>query len=334
MDRDWDALIVGGGFAGLSAAIYLTRNHTATLVVDSGHSMAVWEPAVQNYLGFPEAISGSALLERGRMQAARFGAEFVQDEVLSARVANGSGSGSSARSNSAGSHSAGSHSDGFEVLGQIGRYRARRLLIATGLTHLPPEIPGVRECLGKSLFFCKDCDAFRAQGGRLVIIGRNNEAAEYALAMLRFSPHVSIALNGQSPHWDATHQAWLEEYAISVRQERIVEVQHDDGQLRALGFESGGWLAVDFAFTTRGDVYHTRLAKSVGAALDEAGEIIVDRHMRASVPGLYAAGCVTPANCQMVIAAGQGAIAGQAINRDLFEESLRTHSLLGSEVKR
>jgi len=307
--KSCDVMVIGAGFAGLSAAIYLSRNHTDTLVADSGHSMALWEPAVQNYLGFPEGISGIALLERGRIQAARFGTQFVQDEISSARVRTDSG---------------------FDAIGRAGRYRARRLLIATGLTHLPPEIPGVRECLGKSLFFCKDCDAFRAQGGRLAIIGRNSEAVEYALAMLRFSPQVTVVLNGKTPRWDAGHQAWLEEYAIPVRTERILDVQHDNGQLRALGFESRDRLPVDFAFTTRGDVYHNDLAKSLGATLDKDGEIAVDEHMRTSVPGLYAAGCVTPANCQMIIAAGQGATAGQAINRDLFEESLHRHALLAA----
>jgi thioredoxin reductase (NADPH) len=316
LDRCWEAIVIGAGFAGLSAAIYLTRNHTTTLVIDSGRSMAVWEPVVQNYLGFPESIAGVALLERGRMQAARFGAEFVHDEILEARTT-------------------GSVMDGrpdepcFALTGRTGRYRAKRLLLATGLTHLPPEIPGVRACLGKSLFFCKDCDAFRAQGGQVVIIGRNNEAVEYALAMLRFSSAVTIALNGKDPRWDARHQEWLTEYGVPVHPERIVEVEHDDGQLRMLGFHNRPGLAADFVFTTRGDVYHTELAESLGARLSQDGEIVVDEHMKTSVPGLYAAGCVTSANCQMIIAAGQGATAAQAINRDLFEQSLATGTLLG-----
>ena len=69
------------------------------------------------------------------------------------------------------------------------------MLIATGLTHLPPDVPDVKECLGKSLFFCKDCDAYRLQGQRVVIIGRNNEAADYALGMLLFTPSVTLVTN-------------------------------------------------------------------------------------------------------------------------------------------
>jgi thioredoxin reductase (NADPH) len=177
------------------------------------------------------------------------------------------------------------------------------------------------------LFFCKDCDAFRVQGKRIAIIGRNNEAADYALAMLLFSPSVMIATNGQEPTWDSDRAGWLKEYQVLIRQDQICMVEHDKGHLRDLTFEQGDPMKLDAAFTTRGDVYHNELAEQLGASIDMEGDIIVDAYLKTSVAGLYAAGCVTAANCQMIIAAGQGAIAGQAINRDLFEESLGRHTL-------
>ena len=93
-------------------------------------------------------------------------------------------------------------------------------------------------------------------------------------------------------------------------------------------------MRVDALFTTRGDIFHNKLARTMGAKTNAAGEVQVDDQLRTSVPGLFAAGCVTPANCQMIIAAGQGATAAQAINRDLFEESLATHCLDGSRQDR
>ena len=247
--------------------------------------MAKWEPDVQNYLGFPDGIDGSELLKRGHTQVARFHVEVLEDEIQTLHK----------------------KTNTFEVHGQQATYQTQRLLIATGLTHLPPDIPGVNECLGKSLFFCKDCDAYRMQGQRLVIIGANNEAVDYALAMLVFSPYVTIATNGQTPAWNADHAAWLREYQVPVRQERIRLVEHEGGQLRMLVFAQGDPMQLDAAFTTRGDVYHNKLAEQVGASIDTEGEIVVDASLRTSVPGLYAAGCVTAANCQMIIAAGQGA---------------------------
>src|SRR5688572_30474406 len=84
MDAEvWDAIVIGGGIAGLSAALYLGRANRKVIVIDSGKSIAVWEPEVQNYLGFPEGIPGQELLDRGVAQAEKYGARIVHDEVVS-----------------------------------------------------------------------------------------------------------------------------------------------------------------------------------------------------------------------------------------------------------
>jgi thioredoxin reductase (NADPH) len=300
-----DVIVVGGGIAGLSAAIYLGRAQRDVVVIDSGHSMAKWEPVVQNYLGFPKGVGGEELLKNGRAQAERYEAGFIQDEIKSV----------SARKSI------------FVLKGKRKTYRTKRLLIATGIFHLPPEIPGVKQCLGHSMFFCKDCDGYRVRGKRIAIIGGNNETVEYALAMLDYSPCVIIATNGKRAVWDKQHARWVEEYEIPVARKRISDVDHRKRKIRALKFTSGPTVKIDYLFTTRGDIFHNQLAKKLGAKIDPDGQIKVDQCMRTTVPRLYAAGCVTPANCQMIIAAGQGAAAAQAINRDLFEDSLASHSL-------
>ena len=305
MTGEREVIIIGGGLAGLSTALYLGRSKRDTLLIHSGRSMAKWEVQVQNYLGFPDGIAGIDLLNRGMEQAIKFEVELAEDEVQSVMM----------------------NGETFHIQGRQGSYNAKRVLIATGLTHLPPDVPGVKECLGKSLFFCKDCDAYRLQGQRVVIIGRNNEAVDYALGMLLFTPSVTLATNRRQALWDKDHAGWLEEYRIPVRQEGILALEHEDGRLRTLMFASGEPAQVDAIFTTRGDVPHSVLATGIGALVDSEGQITVDDGMRTNVPGLYAAGCVTLANCQMIIAAGQGATAAQAINRDLFEENLQRHTL-------
>jgi thioredoxin reductase (NADPH) len=304
-DNTWEVLVVGGGLAGLSAAVYLGRALRRTLVVDSGKSLARWEPEVQNYLGFPAGIDGRELLELGRRHALQYRAVLMNDEITEAI-----------------------HADGlFCLKGKTDSYQAHRVLLATGLFHLPPEIPGVNECIGHSMFFCKDCDGYRVQGRRVAVIGRNNEAVEYALSMLVYSACVVIATNGQSPAWDEPHRTWVKEYEIPVFDQPVTEVQHHNGCMQSICFPGGLRVELDCVFTTRGDVFHNRLAHQLGARLDDDGQVMVNEKFRTTVPGLYAAGCVTPANCQMIIAAGDGAAAAQAINRDLFEESLRNHKL-------
>ncbi|MEY2526835.1 MAG: thioredoxin reductase [Verrucomicrobiota bacterium] len=300
-----EVVVIGGGIAGLSAGIYLGRAQRATLVIDSGHSMAKWEPSVENYLGFPKGVDGEDLLKYGRKQAERYEVEFAEDEIEDVDLAK----------------------ETFVLRGKKATYRADRLLLATGIYHIPPDIPGVKECLGHSMFFCKDCDGYRVRGKRIAICGANNEAVEYGLGMLHYSPCVIVATNGEPIHWDKQHAAWLKEYEIPVETERIADVEHRRHKILALVFAGGRKVKIDYIFTTRGDIFHTGLAEKLGAKLDRDGQIEVDSCMRTSVPKLYAAGCVTPANCQIVIAAGQGAAAAQAINRDLFEESLKTHNL-------
>ena len=300
-----EVIVIGGGIAGLSAAIYLGRAQRDTLVIDSGHSMAKWEPVVENYLGFPRGVGGEELLRNGWAQAKRQKVRFACDEIKNVAA----------------------EKSVFVLKGKKKTYRAKRLLLATGIFHRPPEIPGVKECLGHSMFFCKDCDGYRVRGKRIAIVGANNEAVEYALGMLDYSACVIVVTNGKRPRWDRRHARWLEEYEIPVARKRIREVDQRKRKIRALGFASGRSVKIDYLFTTRGDIFHNQLAKKLGAKLDPDGQIKVDHCMRTTVPRLYAAGCVTPANCQMIIAAGQGAAAAQAINRDLFEESLASHSL-------
>ena len=304
--KPWDAVIIGGGIAGLSAAIYLARAKREILGIDAGKSLARWVPDIENYLGFPQGIAGEDLLLRGHEQAMHYGAEFVEDSVEELRRA---------------------PNNVFQAVGGKQVYEARRVLLATGIYHLPPDIPGVPECLGRSLFFCKDCDGCRCEGRRIGIFGWNDEAVEYALAMLLYSPCVFIFQNAHEAYWSARHERWLREYEIPVYPDKVVDVHHDDGNVRWLELDSGVRVELDALFTTRGDVYHNKLAQQVGAQTYESGEVRVNHRMQTTVRGLYAAGCVTPANCQMIIAAGDGATAALAINRSLFEEDLETHTL-------
>jgi thioredoxin reductase (NADPH) len=314
MDRTkpWDAIVIGGGIAGLSAAIYLGRAKRETLVIDSGKSLAHWVQDAENYLGFPDGISGEELLTRGRRQAEHYGAHILEDEIEELRHA---------------------PSQILHAVGQHDVYDGRRVLLTTGVFHVPPDIPGVRDCLGRSMFFCKDCDGLRCEGKRIGVFGWNNEAAEYALGMLLYSPCVFVFLNGRAPAWSARHEQWLHEYEIPVYPDSVIDVHHADGHVQWLELSSGVRVELDALFTTRGDVYHNKLARQIGAETDAEGVILVDQQMRTNVPGLSAAGCVTPANCQMIISAGDGATAAQAINRSLFEEDLETHSLHRYRVK-
>jgi thioredoxin reductase (NADPH) len=300
-----EVIIVGGGLAGLSAAIYLGRALRDVLIIDAGESLALWEPEIQNYLGFPDGISGRELLERSRAQAKKFGAESVSDEIVEA-----------------------SQTDHFfRLRGREKEYRCRKLLLATGVYHLPPKIPEADPCIGKSMFFCKDCDGYRIQEKRVAVLGANEMAVRYALGLLTYTNHVTLLTNGEKISWSPEQASRLREFCLPVIESKISHTRQKEGFIERLDFENGPSLHLDCLFTTRGDVFHNSLARQLGARLDTDGQVCVDPDMRTSVAGLYAAGCVTPANCQMIIAAGQGATAAQAINADLFDECLASGEL-------
>ena len=312
MERSTQVIIVGGGLAGLSAALYLARAKRQLLVVDSAKSMARWEPKVENYLGFPAGVSGSLLLERARRQVMRYGAKFQRDVIVSASNRNGR----------------------FALEGKKRSYSCDRLLLATGVFHIPPDLPGLTSCIGHSLFFCKDCDGFRMQGKRVAVYGWNNETVRYAIAMLSYAAKVCVLTDGRNPTWNRTHRRALREHCIPVFCHPVARVDRVGTQVRALHLRGGERRAIDALFTTRGDIVWNDLGKALGAELDKEGQIITDVDMRTSVRGLYAAGCVTPANCQMIIAAGQGATAAQAINSDFLDEALKTCSSKSNTRKR
>lgn len=300
-----DVGVIGGGLAGLSATIYLGRAQRSAFIVDEGRSMARWEPCVQNYLGFPKGISGAELLAHGLQQTKRYGTRRYKDRIEQVQTEAGA----------------------FVLTGRRRVYTCKKVLLATGIFHVPPDLPGVEPCLGHSMFFCKDCDGYRVHGKPVAIYGWTDEAVDYALAMLLYSPCVMLLTDGRKPRWSLKHSRWLLEYELPVYTGEIVRVRRRGSQLQGLETEDGHELGVRVLFTTRGDVYYNELARRLGAALDAAGEVKVDVDGRTSVRGVFAAGCVTPANCQMIIAAGQGATAAQAINRELHEESLASHRL-------
>jgi thioredoxin reductase (NADPH) len=298
MHTEAEIIIVGAGFAGLSAAIYLGRAQRDALVLDAGKSMGRWEPKVENYLGFPAGISGRGLLQRARRQAHRCRVRFKHDFISHALKQQGR----------------------FVLQGKAASYACRTLLLATGIFHVPPDLPGVKSCLGHSMFFCKDCDGVRVRGRRVAVYGWTNEAADYALAILAYTPQVTIVTDGRKIAWNQQHARWLEHHGIPARTEPIVGLRRSGSKLKALLLQDANNVPVDALFTTRGDIVFNSLARALGAKLDSEGQVVTDIAMRTRVPGLYAAGCVTTANCQMIIAAGQGAAAAQAINRELFRE--------------
>lgn len=277
-----DVAIVGGGPAGLTAAMYLRRFHRACLVFDSGESRARWIPESNNCPGFPGGISGVELLRRLRRQAAE--AEVPIEEARVDRIARDD------------------DGEGFVVHAGGRHWRARMVMIATGLRdRLPGDWAGEALACG-ALRLCPICDAFEASDGRIGVFGRGADIGSHARFLRTFSADVTaLPLDGADGGEDgATARSdgvqWLGGGRLDFDGERC-------------RFRSGTG-AAEF------DTVYSFLGFDTSVPIDgldvertHGGEILVDRHQLTATPGLYAIGDIVGGLNQISVAVGQAAAA-------------------------
>ena len=296
-----DALVIGGGPAGLSAAIYLARACRTVAVFDCGRpGRSDWAQINHNYLGFPDGISIVELCERGRRQAERFGVRFHDAEV----------------------HVLAAEDDGFRATGPDMSLGGRAVVLATGVSDRWPTFPGYEEFIGRSLHWCIVCDGFEMQGQRVIVAGNDASAAELALQMRGFAASVTLVTNSVTHDIPDAAARELAKADIAVVQDRIAGARaRDKGVIERVVLESGYELPVDHLFNARGATPNSGLARSVGVALSPDGYIAVDTEAKTNVPGVYAAGDVTRLfSHQVLTAAHEGATAACALDYFLYEQ--------------
>jgi thioredoxin reductase (NADPH) len=287
-----DCLVVGGGPAGLTAAIYLGRYRRLTTVIDDGASRAVKIPESHNYPGF-KGIGGRALLQRLQEQALQYGAVFEKGRVTSLHR----------------------QSDGVFVAryGQS-EIHARSVLLATGLVDECPDFDGLGEGVyHDAVRYCPICDGYEALDKRIGIIGPIKSAGSKALFLKTYSQTVSLfATDGDLS--GAESRSLTESGVVIV--ERPVRVEHE-GDGIVVTAASGARYTVDVLYPALGCNVRSELAINLGATCSESGNLMVDDHQRTAVPGLFAAGDVVTDLHQLTVAAGHAAIAATAMHNSL-----------------
>ncbi len=300
VDRQvYDSLVVGGGPAGLSAAIYLARFNRSVLVIDAGEGRSTSHETNENYLGFPDGIASRELRERGRRQAQRFGADFAEGCVTSLERAG----------------------DHLRAIADVCEVEARTVIMATGAVDVLPEIDGVEEYIGRSLYWCITCDGYKTIGKHVLVVGQTDDAAATALQFKNFTQTVSFVTNrppGESALSQRAHRN-LSEGCVPLYEGRIRSVVGESGQMREVRVEDGRRVDLDFMFSQQGSRPNGELAKHLGVRANAEGWIEVDEEQRTNVERVYAAGDVTrPFAHQVVSAAHEGAAAACAANYDLY----------------
>ena len=292
-----DALVVGGGPAGLTAAIYLGRYRRRFLVLDAGASRCAWIPRSHNHPGFPDGVNGVELLQRMRSQAERYGAVVTR----------------------AGVETLARDGDGFVAVDATGgRHRARFVLLATGVIDKEPGLPDLFETVRKGLLrYCPICDAYEITNKRVGLFGQGAHGVAEALFIRVYTPDLTLVTLGQPLDATEEQRRQLEGAGIRVEERPVTGVRSEDGALIHLGLADGTDLAFDSLYSALGTAPRNGLAVQLGATLSEDGRLCTDPHQETSVPGLYAAGDIVDNLNQISIAMGQAAVASTAIHNRL-----------------
>lgn len=275
----YDVIIIGGGPAGISAAIYAKRSNLDVLVLYYGESNLEQASKIDNYYGFADGISGKDLFNIGIGQAENLGIEVKKLEVLGIE----------------------NIGEKFNVKTEIENFDTKTVIIATGNRKVKPNIKGIKEFEGKGVSYCAICDAFFYRKKNVAVIGNGKYAVNEATELSYVADKVTILTNGlEKP-----------ECEFDVNSKKIKEITGEE-KVSKVEFEDGSKVTVDGVFVALGEAGASDFAKTLGI-IQEGDNIKTNEKMETNVPGIYACGNITGGLLQVCKAVYEGAEAGIAV---------------------
>lgn len=283
-------IIVGAGPAGISAALYAARANLDPLVINNGIGALEKAEKIENYYGLPHPVTGKELFENGIAQAKALGVRVLDAQVLGV-----------------------SGFDTFQVKTTEGDFESISVILATGSKRKKPGIPGLQEFEGKGVSYCAVCDAFFYRGKNVAVLGNSDFALHEAQTLLATAGSVTIYTDGMEPEFSTKSDLPVNTMKIQaiegaktvsgLRLEPEVSVQEN-------GENVSSFAAADGIFVAMGTAGSSEMARQMGAALTEKGNIKVNDQMESTIPGLFAAGDCTGGLLQVAKAVADGAQAG------------------------
>jgi len=296
----YDVAVIGGGAAGLSAALVLSRARRKVLVIDAGSPRNAPAAHMHGFLS-RDGLPPGELLAIGRNEVKGYGGDIVPGTVTGL-VPTGR--------------------TGFQVLlGDGQRISARRLLVATGLRDGLPDLPGLRERWARDVLHCPYCHGYEVRDRRLGVLGGSPGAVRYAQLVRQWTDDlVYVAPSGTLTVDERTQ---LVARGIGVVEGAVEHLVVDADELRGVLMRDGRVVRLDALFVPPRFVPNNQLLADLGCAVDDDGWVTTDGTGRTSVPGVWAAGNVVDPRAQVITAAGAGSAAAIALHADLTEEDVR-----------
>lgn len=294
----YECIIIGGGIAGLQAAIQLGRYMHQVLVIDSSDGRSNLCRSYHNILGYPDGVSGQHLRGIGKKQAEQLGIKFFDGKV----------------------HSTVKKDNGFQVMTENGEtFLGDRLLLATGVMDRIPPFTELFPCLGISVYVCPDCDGYEVKGKRTIIFGSGHTGVETA-KVLSYWTNELIFINHEQKPLDEKDRQTLSQYKVEYIDTPVKQVLADGSQLEGFLLENGETISGNHAFVAfGGNEVRSQLASQLGVELLENKHMVVDpRTKKTNVEGVWAAGDVVAHSEQVTIAMGEGVQSAIWIHKDIM----------------
>ena len=302
--NEYDVVVIGGGAAGLSAALVLTRARRRVAVVDAGQPRNAPATHMHGYLG-SDGLPPAQLLAAGREEVAAYGGHLIEGTVTRVTTCAPDPEGQGL----------------FEVSLADGRpLIARRVVVTTGLRDELPGVPGVRERWGRDVLHCPYCHGYEVRDSQLGVLGGTPETIAHAHLIRGWADDLVLFTHGEALTPEQTEG--LGARGIGVVEEPVARLVVEDDRLTGVELESGGIVPRAAVFVRPSFVPNDDLLTGLGCATDAAGWVTTDGTGRTSVPGVWAAGNAVNPRAQVITAAGEGSAAAIAINNDLVEEDV------------
>ncbi len=293
--NEYDVLVVGGGAAGLSAALVLSRARRNVAVVDAGAPRNAPAAHMHGFLS-RDGMPPRKLLAAGRAEVSGYGGDLIDDTVVAVEP-------------------------GFHVrLANAAPLSARRILVATGLRDELPDIPGVRERWARDLLHCPYCHGYEVRDKPLGVLGDSPDGVQHALIVRQWSPDVILFSHTYALNADQREQ--LTARGVQIVEGTVARLVVDDDQLRGIELSNGAVIPRTALFVRPRFVPNSDLLTGLGCDMDENGWVVHDPVGRTSVAGVWAAGNAVDPRAQVITAAGAGSATAIALNADLVDEDV------------